>query len=196
MCTLLSREGRKAVVTAVSMFRTRRRYRGMIREGLRSQWLGGLRCVWPPYWVCSKCVSFMCACVCMCVRARLSAYTCLCACVVWLSVHNVDLYTHDEQICAGIVAEVGREYEIVDRAPLSLGIEVEGGMMKIVIQKDTPTPCHRFHAAYSIKRCMHRMYWCTLARVFPHIRTHPHTYAHIRTHTHTCSCFLTHTHKH
>jgi molecular chaperone DnaK (HSP70) len=43
------------------------------------------------------------------------------------------------------VAEVGREYEIGDRAPLSLGIEVEGGMMKKVIEKDTPVPCHRFY---------------------------------------------------
>jgi molecular chaperone DnaK (HSP70) len=60
------------------------------------------------------------------------------------------------------VAEVGREYEITDRAPLSLGIEVEGGVMKIVIQKDTPTPCHRFHARLLHQACMH------LVHVFSH----------------------------
>ena len=57
---------------------------------------------------------------------------------------SIAVHTRQTQ-CAGIVAEVGREYEIGDRAPLSLGIEVEGGMMKKVIEKDTPVPCHRFY---------------------------------------------------
>lgn len=32
----------------------------------------------------------------------------------------------------GLVAEVGKDYEIDDRAPLSLGIEIEGGVMMTV----------------------------------------------------------------
>jgi len=32
----------------------------------------------------------------------------------------------------GLIAEVGKDYDITDRAPLSLGIEMEGGVMMTV----------------------------------------------------------------
>ena len=58
----------------------------MMWEGLRRQWHGGLRYVWPPYSVGSKCVSSMCACVCLCVyvcaRASVCVHVSVCVCGV------------------------------------------------------------------------------------------------------------------
>jgi hypothetical protein len=50
----------------------------MMWEGLRRQWHGGLRYVWPPYSVGSKCVSSMCVFVCVCVCARVCVRTRVC----------------------------------------------------------------------------------------------------------------------
>ena len=46
-------------------------------------------------------------------------------------------------IHAGIMMEVGQEPQITDYAPLSLGIEIEGGVMMTVIQRGTAIPCNR-----------------------------------------------------
>ena len=46
-------------------------------------------------------------------------------------------------VAVGQMTAVGHETTIEDSAPLSLGIEIEGGIFKKVIERETPVPCHR-----------------------------------------------------